>query len=151
MKIKLNTLFNVPGSKKPRKRVGRGTGSGTGKTCGRGEKGQKSRSGVAIKTEGGQMPLIKRLPKRGFNCDKSVNYTVISLETIENLIATKRIDAKDSINKELLVKIGYIKSKNVPVKLLGGAEKFDHKLTVELDSCSASAKSLIEKAGGKVS
>ena len=81
--MKLNTLFNVPGSKKPRKRVGRGIGSGTGKTCGRGVKGQKSRSGVAIKTEGGQMPLIKRLPKRGFSCSKSVDYTAISISVIE--------------------------------------------------------------------
>lgn len=150
MKVKLNTLFNVPGSKKPRKRVGRGTGSGSGKTCGRGEKGQKSRSGVAIKTEGGQMPLIKRLPKRGFNCDKSVNYTVISIVDIENLIGTKRIDAKKSINKELLFDIGYIKNKTVPVKLLGGTSKISHTLTIELDACSASAKSVIENAGGKV-
>ena len=80
--MKLNTLFNIPGSKKPRKRVGRGNGSGTGRTCGKGEKGQKSRSGVAIKTEGGQMPLIKRLPKRGFRCSKSIQYTPISLADI---------------------------------------------------------------------
>jgi large subunit ribosomal protein L15 len=151
MKVKLNTLFNVPGSKKPRKRVGRGNGSGTGRTCGRGEKGQKSRSGVAIKTEGGQMPLIKRLPKRGFSCDKSVDYTVISLTTIEKLIETKHIDAKNTINKELLASIGYIRNKDVPVKLLGGIDKISHKLVIELDACSASAKSVVENAGGKVS
>lgn len=150
MDMKLNTLFNLPGSKKPRKRVGRGTGSGIGKTCGRGVKGQKSRSGVAIKTEGGQMPLIKRLPKRGFSCSKSVNYTTISLADIEALIEMKRIDDKNSINKELLVSIGYIKNQKILVKLLGGLEKTNHKLTVELDACSASAKSVIENAGGKV-
>lgn len=148
--MKLNTLFNVPGSKKPRKRVGRGIGSGTGKTCGRGVKGQKSRSGVAIKTEGGQMPLIKRLPKRGFNCSKSVDYTAISVADIEALIAMKRIDAAKNINKDMLLSIGYIKSKKVPVKLLGGIEKTSHKLTIELDACSAGAKDVIEKAGGKV-
>lgn len=150
MDMKLNTLFNVPGSKKPGKRVGRGIGSGSGKTCGRGVKGQKSRSGVAIKTEGGQMPLIKRLPKRGFSCSKSVNYTAISLADIEALIEMKRIDGKANINKELLVGIGYIKSQKVPVKLLGGLEKTSHKLTIELDACSAGAKSVIENAGGKV-
>jgi len=148
--MKLNTLFNVPGSKKPRKRVGRGIGSGAGKTCGRGVKGQKSRSGVAIKTEGGQMPLIKRLPKRGFNCSKSVDYTAISVADIEVLIGMKRIDATKNINKDTLVSIGYIKSTKTPVKLLGGVEKIEHKLTIELDACSASAKSVIEKAGGKI-
>ncbi len=148
--MKLNTLFNVPGSRKPRKRVGRGIGSGTGKTCGRGVKGQKSRSGVAIKTEGGQMPLIKRLPKRGFNCSKSVDYTAISVADIEVLISLKRVDATKNINKDTLVSIGYIKSNKTPVKLLGGVEKIEHKLTIELDACSASAKSVIETAGGKV-
>ena len=148
--MKLNTLFNVPGSKKPRKRVGRGIGSGKGKTCGRGVKGQKSRSGVAIKTEGGQMPLIKRLPKRGFNCSKSVDYTAISVADIEALIGMKRIDAAKSINKDMLVSIGYIKSNKVPVKLLGGTEKTSHKLTIELDACSTGTKDVVEKAGGKV-
>jgi large subunit ribosomal protein L15 len=148
--MKLNTLFNIPGSKKPRKRVGRGIGSGTGKTCGRGVKGQKSRSGVAIKTEGGQMPLIKRLPKRGFNCSKSVDYTAISISDIEVLIGMNRVDSSKAINKEILVSIGYIKSNKVPVKLLGGAEKTAHKLTIELDACSANAKAVIESAGGKV-
>ena len=148
--MRLNTLFNVPGSKKPRKRVGRGIGRGTGKTCGRGVKGQKSRSGVAIKTEGGQMPLIKRLPKRGFNCSKSVNYTAISVADIEVLVGMNRIDATKKINKDTLVSIGYIKSGKVPVKLLGGIEKIEHKLTVELDACSAGARAVIESAGGKV-
>lgn len=148
--MKLNTLFNVAGSKKPRKRVGRGIASGTGKTCGRGVKGQKSRSGVAIKTEGGQMPLIKRLPKRGFSCSKSVDYTAISILDLEALVEMERIDAKANITKELLVEIGYIKSVKVPVKLLGGLDKTSHKLNVDLDACSARAKAVIEKAGGKI-
>ncbi len=148
--MKLNTLFNVPGSKSTKKRVGRGIASGTGKTCGKGMKGQKSRSGVAIKTEGGQMPLIKRLPKRGFKCSKSVNYTEISLADIKTLISMKHLDAKNIINKKLLVKIGYIKSIKVPIKLLGGIDKIDYKLTIELDATSASAKAVIEKASGQV-
>ena len=148
--MKLNTLFNVLGSKKPRKRVGRGIASGTGKTCGRGVKGQKSRSGVAIKTEGGQMPLIKRLPKRGFSCSKAVDYTPISLADIEALIAIKRIDVSAIINKELLVNIGYIKSVKVPVKLLGGVDKTAYKLNIELDAYSSGVKLVVEQAGGKL-
>lgn len=148
--MKLNELFNLPGSKKLRKRVGRGNGSGTGRTCGKGDKGQKSRSGVAIKTEGGQMPLIKRLPKRGFSCSKSVQYTQISLADIEALISMKVIEEGARINKELLVNIGYIKNIAVPVKLLGGLDKIDHKIEVELDACSAGAKGVIENAGGSI-
>ena len=90
--MKVNSLFNIPGSRKPRKRICRGNGSGTGRTGGRGEKGQKSRSGVAIKTEGGQMPLIKRLPKRGFNSLKAIDYTLVRVADIEVLIAEKRVD-----------------------------------------------------------
>jgi len=149
--MKLNTLFNFSGSKKRRKRIGRGIGSGSGKTCGRGVKGQKSRSGVTIKTEGGQMPLIKRLPKRGgVNSLKSVNYTIISIADIEVLIGMKRIDATKSIDKDTLMLIGYIKNNKVPVKLLGGVDRTAYKLIIKLDACSESAKSVIEKAGGKI-
>ena len=114
--MRVNSLFNVPGSRKPRKRIGRGNGSGTGRTGGRGEKGQKSRSGVSIKTEGGQMPLIKRLPKRGFNSSKSIRYTPISMADIEFLIIEKRIDTSVVFNKTSLVNIGYIKSEKTPVR-----------------------------------
>ena len=148
--MKVNSLFNVPGSRKPRKRICRGNGSGTGRTGGRGEKGQKSRSGVAIKTEGGQMPLIKRLPKRGFNSSKSVDYTPISVADIEVLITEKRIDASVVLNKAGLVNIGYIKSEKTPVKLLGGVDKMQFKISVQLDAYSKTAKELIEKAGGEV-
>lgn len=148
--MRVNSLFNVPGSRKPRKRIGRGNGSGTGRTGGRGEKGQKSRSGVAIKTEGGQMPLIKRLPKRGFNSSKSIRYTPISMADIEFLIIEKRIDTSVVFNKTSLVNIGYIKSEKAPVKLLAGIEKMNFKLSVQLDAYSKTAKELIEKAGGQV-
>lgn len=150
MEVTINNLFDIAGSKKARKRVGRGIGSGTGKTCGRGEKGQKSRSGVAIKTEGGQMPLIKRLPKRGFNCDKSTNYTVIDLFRIKDLIEDGRIDASKDLTKEVLVDIGYIKSAKVPVKLLGGSDEISYKLNIKFDACSASARAIVEKAGGQI-
>jgi large subunit ribosomal protein L15 len=148
--MRVNSLFNVPGSRKPKKRIGRGNGSGTGRTGGRGEKGQKSRSGVAIKTEGGQMPIIKRLPKRGFNSSKSINYTPISMTDIEFLIIEKRIDSSALINKASLVDIGYIKSEKTPVKLLAGVDKMNFKITVQLDAYSKTARELIEKAGGQV-
>ena len=148
--MRVNSLFNVPGSRKPKKRIGRGNGSGTGRTGGRGEKGQKSRSGVSIKTEGGQMPLIKRLPKRGFNSSKSIRYTPISMADIEFLIIEKRIDASVVFNKTSLVNIGYIKSEKTPVKLLAGIDEMNFKISVQLDAYSKTAKELIEKAGGQV-
>ena len=148
--MKVNSLFNVPGSRKPRKRICRGNGSGTGRTGGRGEKGQKSRSGVAIKSGGEQTSLIKRLPKRGFNCSKAINYTPISVGDIEVLIAAKRIDPKVVLNKTELVKAGYIKTEKTPVKLLGGLDKVEYKISVKLDAYSKNAKELIEKAGGEI-
>jgi large subunit ribosomal protein L15 len=148
--MKINSLFNIPGSRKPRKRICRGNGSGTGRTGGRGEKGQKSRSGVAIKTEGGQMPLIKRLPKRGFNSSKSISYTAISVADIEVLLLEKRIKANEVLDKNQLVNIGYIKNKKIPVKLLAGLDEIKFKLSVQLDAYSKRARELIEKAGGEV-
>jgi large subunit ribosomal protein L15 len=148
--MRLNTLFNVLGSKKTRKRVGRGIGSGKGKTCGAGGKGQKARSGVSIKSEGGQMPLIKRLPKRGFNCSKALEYTPISIEYIESLISLNHFDSKECLNKDLLVSIGYIKNASVLVKLLGGVQETKYQLSIQLDACSAGARSVVESAGGKI-
>lgn len=145
--MKLNTLFNVPGSKKTRKRVGRGIGSGVGKTCGRGVKGQKSRSGVAIKTEGGQMPLIKRLPKRGFNCSKSVKYKLISVAEIEYFVSEKGINPKDDITKKTLLSLGLIKNENVSVKLLGGSS-VSNALKINFDAYSKSAVDAVKSAGG---
>lgn len=148
--MSLNVLFNAPGSVKERKRVGRGIGSGKGKTCGRGVKGQKSRSGVAIKNSGEQTPLYKKLPKIGFNCDKSVRYSLINISDIEELINAGRIKADESINKEKFVEIGLIKKSTVPVKLLGGVESIKHKLNITVDAVSKSAAKVVESAGGKV-
>jgi len=148
--MKLNELFDLPGSRRTRKRVGRGIGSGKGKTCGSGVKGQKARAGVAIKGfEGGQMPLIARLPKRGFNCPSSNSFSVINFSTIANLSDTKKIKAGQKIDKEALVKAGVIKNTNLQVKLLGCGE-LTEKFEFSLDAYSQSAKDAIEKIGGKI-
>lgn len=147
--MQLNQLFNLYGSKKTKKRVGRGVASGKGKTCGRGVKGQKSRSGVAIKTEGGQMPLIKRLPKRGFNCNKSIKYFLLTLQDLTNIASN--IKLKDNkVDKTVLVKAGYIKDSKVFVKLLGGKTALNNKFILDFDNYSNSAKLAIEKAGGAI-
>lgn len=148
--MKLNELFNIPGSVKVRKRVGRGNGSGTGRTCGRGEKGQKSRSGVSIKKNGEQTSLIKQLPKRGFRAFKPTEYTLLSIDKVGDFIVSELINPNEIINKDILVKIGYIKNSTLRVKLLNGEGKLEHKLSVQLDAYSKAAKSVIEEAGGKV-
>jgi len=148
--MKLNTLFNLPGSVTNRKRVGRGIGSGLGKTCGRGEKGQKSRSGVSIKTEGGQMPLIKRLPKRGFNSRNKTVYTPINLDLISFLIEEKKIDFNQEINKEILYNLGVIKNLNKLTKLLVGVEKFAYPVCLRLDAYSKTAKLAVIESKGSI-
>ena len=150
--MRLNTLFNNPGAKKNRIRVGRGIGSGKGKTCGRGTKGQKARSGVAIKGfEGGQMPIIKRLPKRGFNCPTTIKYQIVSIFDVEKLVIEKRINAAEPINKQQLLSAGLVKSASKPVKMLvTGKGEIKTKLIVELNAYSQSARALIEKAGGQI-
>ena len=149
--MRLNKLANNPGAKKTGKRVGRGIGSGKGKTCGRGVKGQKSRSGVAIKGfEGGQMPLIKRLPKRGFNCRTTKIYQVINISDIEAMVVGNRLNASETITKEHLVTVGLVKNATSLIKLLGGGGKINQKLSIKLDACSAAAKKIIEEAGGQV-
>lgn len=148
--MKLNELFDLPGAKKTRKRVGRGIGSGKGKTCGSGVKGQKSRAGVAIKGfEGGQMPMIARLPKRGFNCPSSRSFSVVNFKTISELLAAKKIKAGQKIDKEILVKAGVIKNSRLKVKLLGTGDLAD-KFEFSLDAYSQTAKDAIEKIGGKI-
>jgi len=148
--MQLNTLsLRVPRAKK--KRLGRGIGSTKGKTSGRGHKGQKSRSGVAIKSfEGGQMPLYRRLPKRGF---KSINKTnlmaIMNLSRIQELIKNKNNFTKEKINLETLQKLKLINKKYTKLKLLGSGDLKD-KLNVEVNSISKSAKEKIEKLGGKV-
>jgi len=143
------TLLNNTNQVKNKKiRVGRGIGSGKGKTSGRGVKGQKSRSGVAIKSfEGGQMPLYRRLPKRGFNPIKKDKIATINLEKIQKLIENNRIKQDDKINLDFLKKEKILSSIYSKYKLLGNGEiKF--KVNIEANFTSKSAKEKIEKAGG---
>ena len=146
--MKLNTLSSK--SSKKKKRLGRGIGSSKGKTCGRGHKGQKSRSGVSIKSfEGGQMPLYRRLPKRGFNSIKRKVVAMINLSKIQETIDKKKILPNTKINLQTLQKTNLINNKYKKFKLLGSGdikEKFD----VEVNFISKSAKAKIEKSGGKV-
>jgi len=150
--MQLNTLNlrTTNSRRKSKKRLGRGIGSGKGKTCGRGHKGQKSRSGVAIKSfEGGQMPLYRRLPKRGFKSIKIKNIAEINLSKIQESIDNKKLLSTDKINLVSLKKHNLINRKCKKVKILGNTDikaKFD----VEVNSISKSAKEKIEKTGGKV-
>lgn len=149
--MQLNTL-NSRLKKTNKKRLGRGIGSSKGKTSGRGHKGQKSRSGVAIKSfEGGQMPLYRRLPKRGFNkgIGKKKLIAIISLSRIQDIIKKQNTISKDKINLFSLQKFKLIKKKYKKLKLLGPGDLKD-KFNVEVNSISKSAKEKIEKLGGKV-
>ena len=146
--MKLNTLSSR-GSKN-KKRLGRGIGSTKGKTSGRGHKGQKSRSGVAIKSfEGGQMPLYRRLPKRGFKSVKSKDITLINLSKIQDAINRKKILLNTIINLQNLQKLNLINNKYRKLKLLGSGD-IKNKFDVEVNFISKSAKEKIEKSGGKV-
>ena len=146
--MKLNELKNK--SSRSKKRLGRGIGSSKGKTCGRGHKGQKSRSGVAIKSfEGGQMPLYRRLPKRGFKSIKNKRIALINLSRIQEIINKNKISLNTKINLQNLQKSNLINNKYKKLELLGSGdikEKFDF----EVDFISESAKEKIEKSGGKV-
>ena len=146
----MSVLNNLEQIKKKKIRVGRGIGSGKGKTCGRGVKGQKSRSGVSIKSfEGGQMPLYRRLPKRGFNSIKKVNIGKINLGKIQYFIIRNSINNKDKINLELLKKLNIVNKKSAKLKILGSGEIKD-KITIEANFFSKSAKDKLEKIGGIV-
>ncbi len=132
-------------------RVGRGIGSGKGKTSGRGVKGQKSRSGVAIKSfEGGQMPLYRRLPKRGFNPLKKEKIAILNLQKIQNLIDSKRINADTKIDLEILKKANIISKSYSKIKILGTGE-IKSKINLNADYISKSAKEKLEKGGGTIS
>lgn len=147
--VKLNELHDNPGATKPRKRVGRGPGSGMGKMGGRGIKGQKSRSGVAIAGyEGGQMPLYQRLPKRGFNKPNRKKYAVINLGLIQKFIDAKKLDAK-SITEDSLVASGALRRKLDGVRVLAKGE-ITAKATIEVTGASKGAIEAVEKAGGKL-
>ena len=148
--MKLNEIANKPGATKNRKRIGRGIGSGTGKTGGRGVKGQKSRSGVAIKGfEGGQMPLYQRLPKRGFNNINRKNFVPVNLGRLQEAIDAKKIDAKKAITIDVLQAAGVVNGVKDGVRLLASGE-LKAKVTIEVFGASAAAVAAVEKAGGTV-
>ena len=145
--IKLNNRTKINKSKI---RVGRGIGSGKGKTSGRGVKGQKSRSGVAIKSfEGGQMPLCRRLPKRGFNPILKNNIAILNLNKIQSYIDKKNIKTSDLLNSELLKKLKLINKNSNKLKILGSGEIKD-KINIEADLASKSAIQKLEKIGGSI-
>ena len=148
--MKLNDIRDNPGARKERIRVGRGIGSGKGKTAGRGQKGQKSRSGVAIKGfEGGQMPMHRRLPKRGFNNIFALDFVEINLDRIQQAIDAKKLDAGSVINAEALIKSGALRRAKDGVRLLGRGE-LKTKINIEVYGASKSAVAAVEKAGGTV-
>ncbi|MBZ9604591.1 50S ribosomal protein L15 [Phyllobacterium chamaecytisi] len=148
--MKLNDLSENPGATKARKRVGRGIGSGSGKTAGRGVKGQKSRSGVAINGfEGGQMPLYRRLPKRGFTNIFSKNFNVVSVGRIQAAIDAKKLDAKATVTLDTLKAAGIIRRAKDGVRLLSDGE-IKTAVTFEVAGASKAAIEKIEKAGGTV-
>ena len=148
--MKLSEIADNAGSRKKRMRVGRGIGSGKGKTSGRGGKGQTARSGVRIKGfEGGQMPLHRRLPKRGFNNVFRVEYAEVNLDRIQQAIDAKQLDAGAVINAEALVKAGVLKRAKAGVRLLGRGE-IKVKVNVEVHGASKSAVAAVEKAGGSI-
>ena len=146
----MTNLNNTISVKIKKMRVGRGIGSGKGKTSGRGVKGQKSRSGVAIKSfEGGQMPLYRRLPKRGFNPLSKNKVAKINIENIKNLIDKKKINPDEKINLEKFKKEKIIDKSYTKIKILGNGE-IKVKIDIETDFISKSAKEKIENAGGKI-
>ena len=145
--IKLDNRLKINKSKI---RVGRGIGSGKGKTSGRGVKGQKSRSGVAIKSfEGGQMPLYRRLPKRGFNPIKREKIAILNLDKIQSFIDKKTIDTSSVLNTSLLKKLRLINKNSIKLKILGTGEIKD-KINIEADLASKSALEKLEKIGGSI-
>lgn len=147
--MKLNELRDNEGANKRKKRVGRGPGSGMGKTAGRGIKGQKSRSGVAIKGyEGGQMPLYQRLPKRGFNKPNRKQYAVINLGLIQKFIEAGKLDA-GKIDEETLVASGVVRRKLDGIRVLAKGE-LTSKATISVTGASKSAIEAVEKAGGSL-
>ena len=147
--MELNTL-NIRTAKTKKKRLGRGIGSSKGKTSGRGHKGQKSRSGVAIKSfEGGQMPLYRRLPKRGFKSINKKKIAIINLSDLQKFIETKKITSKEELNIKYLKDKKIIKKDLNILKILGKGE-IKEKLKISTNFISKSAKSKIEKAGGSI-
>ena len=148
--MKLNEIRDNKDSTKIRKRIGRGIGSGTGKTSSKGHKGQKSRSGVSIKGfEGGQMPIHRRLPKRGFTNINRIKYIELNLDKIQKLIDSKKLDPEKLINHKTLLDLGLVKSKKARIKLLAKGE-IKNKINIEVSAFSKSAKECIDKIGGAI-
>ena len=145
--ISLNNRIKI---NKPKIRVGRGIGSGKGKTSGRGVKGQKSRSGVSIKSfEGGQMPLYRRLPKRGFNPIGKTKIAILNLDKIQTYIDKKNIKLSETLNSEVLKKLKLINKNSLKLKILGSGNIKD-KINIEADLASKSAIEKLEKVGGSI-
>ncbi|SPH16517.1 50S ribosomal protein L15 [Defluviimonas aquaemixtae] len=149
--MKLNELRDNPGATKKRQRVGRGPGSGKGKTGGRGIKGQKSRSGVALGGyEGGQMPLYRRLPKRGFTKPNAKKFAVINLGQLQKFVDAGTLDAKKEITEDLLVEAGVVRRKLDGIRVLAKGE-IKAKLKLAVTGASKAAIDAVEKAGGSLS
>jgi large subunit ribosomal protein L15 len=149
--MKLHELHDNEGANRKKKRIGRGPGSGKGKTGGRGIKGQKSRSGVAIKGyEGGQMPLYQRLPKRGFNNRNSKSFSVVNLGLIEKFIDAGKLDAKVEITEDTLVGSGLVRRKRDGIRILAKGELKSKKLKISVTGASKAAIEAVSKAGGSL-
>ena len=148
--MKLNQISDNAGSTKNRKRVGRGIGSGTGKTAARGVKGQKSRSGVSlVGFEGGQMPLYRRLPKRGFNNIFAKNFAVFNLGDLQKHVDSKKLDAKGVVSEASLREAGLLNGRYDGIRILARGE-IKAKLNIEAAGASKAAQEAVEKAGGKI-
>jgi large subunit ribosomal protein L15 len=148
--MKLNELRDNEGATHSKKRLGRGIGSGSGKTAGRGVKGQKARSGVALNGfEGGQMPLYRRLPKRGFKNIFAKKFNVVSLARVQQALDAKKLDAKKTVDVAALIEAGVIRRAKDGVRLLSGGE-LKAKLTFDIAGASKAAIEKVEKAGGSV-
>jgi large subunit ribosomal protein L15 len=148
--MKLNDLRDNPGARKKPMTVGRGIGSGKGKTCGRGVKGQKARTGVSIRGfEGGQMPLHRRLPKRGFKTMFPTDYAELNVGRLQEAIDDGRIDIKNEITEDMLLENGVVSKSRDGVRLLGKGQ-IKAKVQITVSGASKSAIASVEKAGGKV-
>ena len=146
--MRLNELHDNPGANKSKKRIGRGPGSGKGKTGGRGLKGQKSRSGVSLNGyEGGQMPLYMRLPKRGFNKPNRKEFAVVNLGLIQKFVDLKKLDTKIEINEDVLVESGIVRRKLDGVRILGKGV-ITSKVNISVSGASKTAIEAVEKLGG---
>jgi len=149
--MKLNLVKDNPGSTKNAKRVGRGVGSGTGKTSGSGHKGQKARSGVSINGfEGGQMPIHRRLPKRGFNNAFRKNYVEVNIGRLQAAIDAGKLDARKPVNAAALLAAGVISKSRDGVRILGKGELITEKVEIHAAGASKAAIAAVEKAGGKI-